>query len=73
MIYLLNFNITYIITLLHVSTLMSHLQAKISRPIVHIVLQFLCIAVFCRNIDRQKTVIHKNCKIICSIGLEIYA
>jgi len=27
MIYLLNFNITYIFTLLHVSTLMSHLQA----------------------------------------------
>ena len=27
MIYLLNFNITYIITLLHVSTPMSHLQA----------------------------------------------
>ena len=27
MIYVINFNITYIITLLHVSTLMSHLQA----------------------------------------------
>ena len=42
-IYLLIFNITYIITLLHVSTLMNHLQAQISRPIVHIVLQFLCL------------------------------
>ena len=50
MIYLLNFNITYIITLLHVSTLMSHLQAQISRPIVHIALQFLCLTVFCRTI-----------------------
>jgi glycerol-3-phosphate acyltransferase PlsY len=41
MIYLINFNITYTITLLHVSTLMSHLQEYISRPIVYIVLQFL--------------------------------
>ena len=43
MIYLLNFNATYIIILLHVSTLMSHLQSLISRTIVHIVLQFLCL------------------------------
>ena len=50
MIYLINFSITYIITLLHVSTLMSHLQAQISRPIVHIVLQFLCLTFFCRTI-----------------------
>ena len=43
---LLNFNITYIITLLHVSTLMSHLQALISRTIVHIVLQFFVLQFF---------------------------
>jgi hypothetical protein len=29
---------------------MSHLQASILRPILHIVLQFLCLTVFCRTI-----------------------
>ena len=65
MIYLLNFNITYIFTLLHVSTLMSHLQAKISRPILHIILQFLCLTFFSRTIAIGipiAIVRQKNCK-----------
>jgi len=54
MVYLLNFNITYIIILATCFDSMSHLQALISRTIVHIVLQFLCLTVFfCL---RQKTV-----------------
>ena len=81
MIYLFNFKIKYIFILLHISTLMSHLQAYISRPIVHIVIKFLCLTVFCRNIAigipiaivLEKNVRHKNCKIICKIGLEMFA
>ena len=51
MIYLLNFDITYIITLLHVSTLMSHFRRKFQD-----LLYILFYSFFCRTIAivRQK-------------------
>ena len=64
MVYLLNFNITYIIILATCFDSLSHLQALISRTIVHIVSQFFVLQFLSKT---------KNCKTICTIVLEINA
>jgi len=62
MLYLLNFNTTYIIILATCFDFYESSSGIISRTIVHIVLQFFCLTVF---------VLDENCKTICTIVLEI--
>ena len=77
MIYLLNFNITYIIILATCFDSFESSSGIISRTIIHIVFTVFCLTVFVYcNIVLQFFVLDKNCKAkncktVCTIVLEI--